>query len=229
MKNAPGSLQDVVSGIPLFASLPDDTQAALAKAAVSKSFAAREIIVHKGEAWPYFFVVIEGEIGAIKESVKGRVLTATTFKAGDVFWGLAFFIEDLPMPVMFQAQSETSICLWGRDELVPIIKSDGNLSWKLCQMMISRMQLVSEIVEELAFQPVMNRLSGLLLDMFGDGEDEYKERELTLDDMASRIGTTREMVCRHLYRLAEWGAIDVSRTKLRIENRELLEKNAGRV
>jgi len=111
---------------------------------------------------------------------------------------------------------------------VPIIKSEGAMSWMLCQMMISRMQLASEIVEELAFQPVMNRLSGLLLDMFADGEDEFKERDLTLDDMASRIGTTREMVCRHLYRLAEWGAIDVSRTKLRIENRELLEKKAGR-
>jgi CRP-like cAMP-binding protein len=133
------------------------------------------------------------------------------------------------MPVMFQAQSDTRICLWGRDELVPIIKSDGNMSWMLCQMMISRMQLASELVEELAFQPVMNRLSGLLLDMFCEGDDEYKGRELTLDDMASRIGTTREMVCRHLYRLAEWGAIDVSRTKLRIENRSLLEKKAGRV
>jgi len=172
MKNAPGSPQDVVSGMPLFESLPDEKLAALAKAAIIKNFAAREILVHMGDVWPYLFVVIEGELGAVKESVKGRVLTATTFKAGDVFWGLAFFIEDLPMPVMFQAQSETRICLWGRDELVPIIKSDGNLSWKLCQMMISRMQLVSEMVEELAFQPVMNRLSGLLLDLFGEGEDE---------------------------------------------------------
>jgi CRP-like cAMP-binding protein len=224
----PGSLQKEISRIALFENLPEDKLAELAKGTVIKSYAAREILVHKGDVWPYLFVVVEGEIGAIKESAKGRALTATVLGEGDIFWGLAFFIEDLPMPVMFQAQEETTIYLWERDTLVPIIKSEGKISWMLCQMMISRMQLASEIVEELAFQPVMNRLSGLLLDMFGDGEDEYQGRDLTLDDMASRIGTTREMVCRHLYRLAEWGAIDVSRTKLRIENRDLLEKKAGR-
>jgi CRP/FNR family transcriptional regulator len=228
MKN-PRSLQDEISKIALFENLPEDKLAALVSTAVVKSYAAREILVHMGDVWPYLFVVFEGEIGAIKESAKGRVLTATVLTSGDIFWGLAFFIKDLPMPVMFQAQADTTICLWERDALVPIIKSEGSMSWMLCQMMISRMQLASEIVEELAFQPVMNRLSGLLLDMFGEGEDEYKGRDLTLDDMASRIGTTREMVCRHLYRLAEWGAIDVSRTKLRIENRELLEKKAGRI
>ncbi len=228
MKSESEPIRDLISRIPLFESLPDDKLSALAKAASIKDYAAREVIVHMGDVWPYLFVVLEGEIGAIKESAKGRALTATTLNEGDLFWGLAFFIEDLPMPVMFQAQTETSICVWTRDVLVPIIKSEGNMSWLLCQMMISRMQLASEIVEELAFQPVMNRLSGLLLDMFGDGEDEYMGRDLTLDDMASRIGTTREMVCRHLYRLAEWGAIDVSRTKLRIENRGLLEKKAGR-
>jgi CRP/FNR family transcriptional regulator len=208
----PGSLQKEISRIALFENLPEDKLAELVKGAVIKSYAAREILVHKGDVWPYLFVV----------------LTATVLGEGDIFWGLAFFIEDLPMPVMFQAQADTTVYLWERDTLVPIIKSEGKISWMLCQMMISRMQLASEIVEELAFQPVMNRLSGLLLDMFGDGEDEYQGRDLTLDDMASRIGTTREMVCRHLYRLAEWGAIDVSRTKLRIENRDLLEKKAGR-
>ena len=228
MKNASGSMRDTVSKIALFENLPDEKLTALIKAAIIKKYEQREIMVQMGEVWPNLFVVIDGKIGAIKESVKGRVLTATTLSRGDVFWGLAFFIEDLPMPVMFQAQADTTICLWDRDVLMPIIRSDGNMSWMLSQMMISRMQLASEIVEELAFQPVMNRLSGLLLDMFADGEDEYKGRDLTLDDMASRIGTTREMVCRHLYRLAEWGAIDVSRTKLRIQNRSLLEKNAGR-
>jgi CRP/FNR family transcriptional regulator len=171
---------------------------------------------------------MEGEIGAIKESAKGRALTVTSLNAGDVFWGLAFFIEDLPMPVLFQAQLDSTLCMWTREQLIPIIQRNGKMSWILCQLMVSRMQLASDIVEELAFQPVMNRLSNLILEMFGEGDMGYKEREMTLDEMASRIGTTREMVCRHLYRLAEWGAIDVSRTQLRIENRALLEKKAGR-
>jgi CRP-like cAMP-binding protein len=222
------SIRDLIARLPLFASLPEEKLDAVAQAAAVRTYGAREIIVHMGDVWPHLFVVVDGEIGAIKESARGRVLTAATLAKGDVFWGLAFFIEDLPMPVLFQAQTDTTICLWNRDSLVPVIQGEGSMSWMLCQMMISRMQLASEIVEELAFQPVMGRLSGLLLDLFAEGEDRSMVRDLTLDEMASRIGTTREMVCRHLYRLAEWGAIDVSRTKLTIENRELLERKAGR-
>jgi len=98
----------------------------------------------------------------------------------------------------------------------------------LSQLMISRMQLASAIVEDLAFQPVMGRLAGLILSEFSDAEDEFKSRELTLEEMASRIGTTREMVCRHLYRFAEKGAIQIKRTELRITDRKILENQAGK-
>ncbi len=78
-------------------------------------------------------------------------------------------------------------------------------------------------------QQVMGRLAGLLLDVFGDAGDEFRARELTLEDMAARIGTTQEMVCRHLYRFAEKGAIEIRRTELRITNRSILEKQVGKV
>lgn len=95
-------------------------------------------------------------------------------------------------------------------------------------MMITRMQLASGIVEDLAFHPVMSRLAGLLLDIFGEAEDEFMARDLTLEDMAAHIGTTREMVCRHLYRFAEEGAIEIRRTELRITNRDFLEMQLGK-
>ena len=60
------------------------------------------------------------------------------------------------------------------------------MSWLLSQVMINRMQLASVIVEDLAFQPVMGRLAGLILNEFGDAEDEFKTRELTLEECLSR-------------------------------------------
>ena len=228
MSRGSPSVSDWIDRLPLFDGLPQAARSNIVQTAIVRKWTAREIIVHMGDVWPYLFVVMEGQISAIKESAKGRELTVTSLTAGDVFWGLAFFIEELPMPVLFQAQADTTLCMWDRERFVPIIQRNGKMSWMLCQLMVSRMQLASEIVEELAFQPVMNRLSNLILEMFGESDTEYMEREMTLDEMASRIGTTREMVCRHLYRLAEWGAIDVSRTQLRIENRTLLEKQAGR-
>ena len=132
------------------------------------------------------------------------------------------------MPVYLQASLDSTIYIWNREDLKPIIEENGFMAWELCQMMVKRMQLASGIGEDLAFHPVMSRLAGLLLDIFGDAEDEFVARDLTLEDMASHIGSTREMVCRHLYRFAEEGAIEIRRTELRITNREFLEMRLGR-
>lgn len=222
------SLQETLISVPLFAGLPQPVIGDIAKNAIQKTYKTQEIIVHQEDVWPYLFLVAKGNIHAIKESAEGRAFIATALKSGDIFWGLAFYIIKAPMPVLLQAKADTQIYIWNRDYLVPLIQQNGEMSWKLCQLMINRMQLASDIVEDLAFQPIMGRLAGLILSEFGDAEDEFKSRELTLEEMASRIGTTREMVCRHLYRFAEKGAIQINRTELRIRDRDLLEKQAGR-
>ena len=217
------SLTNLLPDHPLFKHLPDDTLDDLARSAIKKTYTSQEIIIYQEDVWPFLFLLANGEINAVKQSPEGRTFTATSLKSGDIFWGLSFFIEDAPMPVYLQAKQDSTIYTWNREDLIPIIKENGIMAWRLCQMMIKRMQLASGIVEDLAFHPVMSRLAGLLLDIFGDAEDEFMARDLTLEDMASHIGTTREMVCRHLYRFAEEGAIEIRRTELRITNREFLE------
>jgi hypothetical protein len=53
------------------------------------------------------------------------------------------------------------------------------------------------------------------------------ERDLTLDDMAARIGTTREMVCRALYRLSDDPDRHITRTEFTINNPDALAQVAG--
>ena len=216
------NFEDIISNHPLFSQLDLHGLSTVIHTAVVRSLDANEFLVNQGFAWPHLFLVLEGEIHAVKESQEGRVLIATSIHQGEVFWGLGFFIENARMPVALQAKSASRILTWGRESLMPIIRANGAVSWSICQMMIKRMQVASEVVEELAFQPVVSRLAGLLLDVFGEAEGEFVSRELTLDDMAAHIGTTREMVCRHLYRFAENGAIEISRTELKINNRNYI-------
>jgi CRP-like cAMP-binding protein len=218
----------LISNNHFFNSLSQETLDELSQLAQHRTYQAKETIVHQEDIWAYLFIVSKGRIHAVKESTEGRTLIAATLQPGDIFWGLAFFIENMPMPVRLQADSDAEIYLWSREIILPIILKNGEMAWALNQVMVSRMQRASGIVESLAFNPVMSRLAGLLLEIFGDAEDEFMARDLTLEDMAAHIGTTREMVCRHLYRLAEEGAIEISRTELRICDRQFLESQRTR-
>jgi len=129
------------------------------------------------------------------------------------------------MPAALKASDDCELLLWSHGDLMPFIVADGQLSWELTRLVIQRVQFVSEIVEKLAFKPLTSRVARLLLDQFPSGQD-IVPRHLTLDEMASHVGTTREIVCRILYRFAEQGAIQINRTEFMLQNRSLLEEYA---
>lgn len=210
----------------IFSHLEEDDFHRLEDSARIRQFKNGEWIVHHGDIWPYLFVIQKGTVTAIKESLEGRSLTLMTIEDGEMFWGLAFFIENAPMPAALKASEDCELLLWSRDDLLPLILEDGKLSWELACMAIQRVQFASEIVEKLAFQPLTGRVARLLLEQF-PATQNVVPRHLTLDEMASRVGTTREMVCRILYRFAEAGAIQINRTEFIFTDRDILEGYTG--
>lgn len=216
------NLLKLLEQTPLFSTLPADDLARIAHQAIPHHYEPGEKIVLCGEVWPYFMLIGQGKVDAIKESAEGRSLLVTTFGSGEVFWGMAFFLEEASMLVTLEARTACELYLWKRDDLQPILMKNGRILWELSRLMVSRMVYASEMLESLAFQPVAGRLARLLLDYWGEGAQSRLPRQLTLDEMAARIGSTREMVCRLLHRFQDSGAIQITRTEFVIANRETL-------
>lgn len=212
---------------PVFSALSDDKKDFVKKEAIPKRFVKGELIAIDGDIWPYLFLITKGKINALKSSMEGRSLVVTTFNEGDIFWGLAFFYETMPMPVSLEVAEHTSILLWSAESLIPILKSEGAASWELSRLMVYKMMRASEILEEMTFQPVAGRLAKLLMETVRDQEHGPVTRSLTLDEMAARIGSTREMVCRFLHRFADDGIIDITRTEFRVMDSKRLAKVAS--
>ena len=213
----------------VFSHMSEDELRGIESIARIRYFKHGDWIVHHGDVWSNLFFVQKGEVTAIKESPEGRSLTLTTIREGEVFWGLAFFIENAPMPAALKASQDCELWLWSRDDLMPFIFENGQLSWELSCLAIQRVQFASEIVEKLAFQSLTGRMARLLLEQFPASQDVVP-RHLTLDEMASHVGTTREMACRILYRFAEEGAIQINRTEFIFTDRNILDgysKNTG--
>jgi CRP-like cAMP-binding protein len=208
----------------VFSCLADPELEQLEKWSLMRNFETGQYLVHAGDPWPFLFLLVGGSISAVKESLEGRSLVATSFKSGEVFWGVSFFHPELPMPVALRVDSASQVLLWERQHILPVITSHGQVSWELSRLMVSRMLRASEIVEELAFQPVAGRLARLLLEYPGRGHSGPISRSLTLDEMAARIGSTREMVCRLLQRFADDDMIKITRTEFEITDRHQLIK-----
>jgi len=229
MKTETESLKEVLAQRSPFAALNKTEQIEFAQNAIPGRYKKGEICAYQGDVWPYLLLVGQGKVDIVKESPEGRSLIVQTLETGDVFWGLAFFQDNIPMPVTLQASQISHLYLWDRAIAQPILLRNSHALWGLCQLMVVRMERANEIVEDLAFSPVTGRLAGLILNHYGDAMGDYTKRNMTLDEMAARIGSTREMVCRLLYRFSDEGVVRINRTEFMISDREKLEGFARKV
>ena len=219
-------LNNLLERTPIFSCLDQITRSQVTRAAIHKKYAQGEWITHHGNTWSFLFLVGKGVVQALKESMEGRSLMVAEINAGEIFWGISFFIPDAPMPVALVAKQETELYLWALEDLKPIILKNGPMSWELTRLMIRKMQYASDMLNEFAFQPTTGRLARVLLEHFEGAVEEYVDRDMTLDEMAARIGSTREMVCRHLYHFADNGAIQINRTEFKITDQKMLQQYA---
>jgi CRP-like cAMP-binding protein len=214
--------KDILRDSAVFGSMAEPELDTLLDQALVRQYHKGQYLTHAGDIWPLLFILLKGSVTAVKESLEGRSFVATSFKPGEVFWGVSFFHPELPMPVALKVDQQSSALLWTREQILPIILKNGRVAWELSRLMVSRMLRASELVEELAFQPVAGRLAKLLIDFPGGITGGPIARSLTLDDMAARIGTTREMVCRLLQRFADQELIKITRTEFEITDRDRL-------
>lgn len=211
---------------PVFSRLAHDTREKIANLAVKKELRKGDYLVDQGEVWPYLFLLTRGQLVAEKDSYDGRTFIAATFKPGEIFWGVSFFIDNSAMPANIKALEDSSLYLWSQRDLKPIIESNGVLSWEISKLVVSRIQFVSEILESMTFHPIAVRLARLLVGIADEEGKTSIERNLTLDQMAARIGSTREMVCRLLYKFSDEGLIKITRTEFSVTDPENLNKRA---
>ncbi len=218
------SLSKLLLNNPVFSHLSEADRSNLAELAISRKYPKDHWISHHGDDWPYLFIVESGNVTAIKESSEGRRLILFTMKPGEVFWGMGFFQTQMPMQVALITNRKSEIHLWSQESLTPILFEYGRVSWELARLMVTRMKLASDMLEGLAFQPVASRLASLILSHYGeDAEGDYMKRDMSLDEMAARIGSTSEMVCRLMYRFSDEGVVRIKRTEFMISDREKLE------
>jgi len=135
-------------------------------------------------------------------------------------------VDGLSMPASLEVREDTVLYFWERDSILPVIQQNAQASWDVANILIQYMRNVREVVYGFAFHPVAGRLARLLLTHYNATDGQLAPRNLTLDQMADTVGTTRELVSRTLHRFANEGLIHVNRVEFAFLDRERLESLA---
>ncbi len=212
---------EALKSIPYFSGLGDSVLASINNKVFEKKAVRGDIIVFEGEPAEALYFVVDGVVKVFKTSADGKEQILRIIRPGDSF-------NDVP-PLggvnLASAAAMSAVTLHGikKKDLESISREYPQVAMNIIKVLSLRVQEMITLVEDLSFRHVNGRVAKILLEYVGNSE----KPRLTQQEMASMIGTAREMVGRSFRNLEEEGAIRVERNRIIVANYATLKKIAG--
>jgi CRP-like cAMP-binding protein len=217
---------DSLKSIPYFAGLSAAEIDSISGLTFEKSFGKREMITWEGDPGEAIYFVISGAVKCFKTSPEGKEQVLQIVLPGNSFNDVAVF-DGGPSPTSTEAMSPVKLYGITKNDMAKIMEDYPKLLPNVVKVLTARIRHILELVEDLSFRRVINRIARVLLEYASDGPSP--KPRLTQQDMASIVGTAREVVGRSLKTLEGEGLIRMERNKLVITDKRGLEQIASAV
>lgn len=198
----------------------------LAKMAIIKHYQKGEYICHQDDIWEYMAYIASGEIKWSLFSPDGKRQIVFALEEGSLIVGHSL-IDGKGMPASLEVIADSELYLWPKDIVTSILSKNPQVLWEIMRILVTNMRKVRNVVYGFSFHTAPKRLAKLLLSHYNPNNGQAMSRDLTLDEMAAEVGTTRELICKILYDFAKEGTIDITRKNIVFINTDKLEDIAG--
>ncbi len=195
----------------------------LAQLAFAKKYSKGQYICMQDDVWNRALYIKTGKLGWVMLSPDGKRQVVFRLGAGRVVWGHSLF-DGESMPAALEVMEDCEVYIWKGEVIKPILSRNVDAVWAITQKLVRTMRKVRDVVYGFAFHPVAGRLAKFLLNHYKDIEGQVAPRDLTLDEMAQTIGTTRELVSKTLHQFAGEGMIEISRVEITFTDKGKLEE-----
>jgi CRP/FNR family cyclic AMP-dependent transcriptional regulator len=185
--------------VELFQGLSAEEMEALASSSSSRSFPKNTVVIHENDPADSLFIIESGKVKVYCSDKNGKEFIMNTQSEGDYFGELAL-LDDSSRSASVRTVEKSSFCIVFKDDFNRVLEEHPNIARKLIRNLAQRVRKLTADVKSLALQDVYGRVANVLMDLAeerGDGTLFIPEK-LTQQDIADRVGASREMVARIL-------------------------------
>ena len=192
-----------------------------------RSYSAGQSVFGEGEPCSGLYVVESGHVRIFKSSANGREQVLSIDGPGSSIAELPVF-DGGSYPASVTAIDEAKLLFVSKQDFQALCLAHPQVALKVLRVVGARLRRLVGIIEELSFTTVRHRLASFLLRLAQkEGKRSAAGVEITLpasnQEMASHIGTVRELVSRNLSRLQAEGMLKIDGRTVTISNLKALE------
>jgi len=189
-------------------SIPDGFVRELAALGRVRSYPRHTVFITEGDSSDSVFVILTGKVKIFIADTEGHEMILDTQGPGDYVGEMA--LDGKPRSASVMTLEPSTFSVVPRDPLLEEIRRRPEFALEIIGRIIDRARLATNSVKDLALLDVYGRVARLLLNMAveKDGKLLIPEK-LTQQEIAERVGASRDMVSRIFRDLTAGGYITV--------------------
>lgn len=194
----------------LIARITDSMVQELAKRGTVRTYPRNTILVNEGERADSLFVILEGRVKVYVAEPSGREMVLGFLGPGEYFGEMA--LDGRPRSASVMTVEPTTCSVVTHALLREAIAADPDVAMNLIAKLIERARTATESVKNLALMDVYGRVARLLLSLAVEQPDgtAVVPQRMTQQDIADRVGASRDMVSRIFKDLTTGGYVAVN-------------------
>jgi len=211
-------IKETLNKTTLFSGMEPDDLDVIASQTVIKKFPKNTVILGQGDDTDSLYVIVKGKVDVFLHNDKGKEIIINTLGESESFGELAP-LGGIPRQASIITTEESTFGIISRQVFMDTLLARPTISMRIIDLLISRIQDLTEEVSSLALEDVYNRVVRVLYKHAEEVGEKLITEKLTQQDIASRVGATREMVHRILKELKTGGYISIEGKHITIEKK----------
>jgi len=191
-----------------FEPLHDEVLRNIAASGVVRTFARNTVLINEGDVGDSLFVILSGRVKVYSSNEAGREFVIDFHGAGEYVGEMT--LDGEPRSASVMTVEQTTCAVVNRAQFRDFILAHPDFAMHLIDRLIHRLRVTTGNLKSLALSDVYGRLVRLLNTLCQDidGKSIVPEK-LTQQDIADRVGASRDMIGKLMKDLVAGGYLAV--------------------
>lgn len=197
----------MIENVSIFAGMDQHDLALIEQRMVRRTYPKQTIILSEGDNSDSLYVILSGRVKVYLNDENGKEAIINYQDAGEYFGELSL-IDDSRRSASIMTVEKSTMAIMPKQAFHQVLKNNPDIAIHLLKDMVHRVRTLTDEIKSLALSDVYGRLSKTLLSLATERDGLLViERPVTQQELANRIGSSREMVCRIFKDLVKGGYI----------------------
>ena len=218
-------LRNFLRQVPLFMSLTDEERESIADVMSHRTMKKRGILFYEGEPCTAIYLLEQGRVKVYKTTEDGREQIVNVLQEGDLFPHVGMF-GGSPYPATAETLEDAVLYSINVAELTRMLESNSALCIRLLRILESKIRELQRRLSDVLSKDMKEKIVNILLSLARTSGTETGKTyeiymELTHQDLANMVGTTRETVSRTVSQLKRDGVVQFDAQKITLYKEKL--------